>query len=117
MELFNWVEILQEVITKLAPILITMVLTPAIILLGGLLNTLIKKIKNDLVRNLVFSAVGFVEKTVADLKGQHKFKAAFERASKLLAKYHIKVDAEELETVIEDAVQKLSKESGKDLKN
>ena len=69
---------------------------------GRYLNTEVKQI-------IAKNAMLFVEQTVRDLHGEDKMKAALEKASKLLAKHHIKFDVEEMRTLIEAALGAFNK--------
>ena len=95
-----------EIINTYLPDLLMLVLVAAMatvgMFAGRYLNTEVKQI---IARN----AMLFVEQTVRDLHGEDKMKAALEKASKLLAKHHIKFDAEEMRTLIEAALGAFNK--------
>lgn len=64
---------------------------------AALLNTLFK-------REIARTAMRYVEQKYKDIHGADKLNMALEKASTLLAKYHIQVDVEEMTDLIEAAV-------------
>ena len=76
------------------------------LLLGRFLDTETKQV---IARN----AMLFVEQTIRDLHGEDKMSLALNEASNLLAKKHIKFDADEMRTLIEAALAEFNKNVNK----
>lgn len=67
-------------------------------------KTYIKYIDTQTKKNVVESTVKYVEQVFTDLHGQDKLTQAYVRANSLLEEQGISISADELETLIESAV-------------
>lgn len=76
------------------------------LLLGRFLNTEAKQI-------IAKNAMLFVEQTIKDLHGEDKMALALAEAANLLAKKHIKFDADEMRTLIEAALAEFKRNLNK----
>ena len=80
-----------------------------LMVLAGVIGYQIKKLYNKYVdtqvkKDVVESTVQYVEQVFTDIHGQEKLDKAIERASQLLAEQGISVSIDELETLIEAAI-------------
>ena len=67
-----------------------------------------ENIKNEEVRKIVKQVVQYVEQKYETLKGEEKYKIAFENASSWLAQKGIEISVVELDTLIESSVYELT---------
>ena len=80
-----------------------------LMVLAGIVGYQVKKLFNKYVdtqvkKDIVESTVQYVEQVFKDIHGQEKLDKAIERASQLLAEQGISVSIDELETLIEAAI-------------
>ena len=80
-----------------------------LMVLAGIVGYQVKKLFNKYVdtqvkKDIVESTVQYVEQVFKDIHGQEKLDKAIERASQLLAEQEISVSIDELETLIEAAI-------------
>lgn len=89
-----------------------------IIALGGWLGVQVKNLYKKYVTNEVKQAVcrtcvRFVEQVYTDLHGREKLRKAMERATQILATYDIHITEDELEAMLEAAVNEFNKSFAK----
>lgn len=89
-----------------------------IIALGGWLGVQVKNLYKKYVTNEVKQAVcrtcvRFVEQVYTDLHGREKLRKAMERATRILATYDIHITEDELEAMLEAAVNEFNKSFAK----
>ena len=86
--------------------------------LAGWLGVQVKNLYNKYVSNEVKQAVcrtcvRFVEQVYTDLHGREKLRKAMERATRILATYDIHITEDELEAMLEAAVNEFNKSFAK----
>lgn len=106
--------ILFEMFAYYAPQLMQAVLYLVAIVLAILAAKYVKPLlQNKVVRVFAENAVDFVEQTFKDLHGDDKLNEALKALSMQLAKWNIKITAEEMKMMLEAAVKKLNDEYAK----
>ena len=106
-------EQLMPIILELVTAILVLITTVGIGAAIGFINKNTTKKQQDIIEQIVHSAVLFAQQTGFDKVGQEKFELAKERALEILKRNkRISISEEELETIIEAVVKQAKKEFG-----
>jgi LL-H family phage holin len=107
---------LTQLLGQILILVVTVVLPLLAKLIGSFVSKKIAEADNELLARVAGMAVLWVEQKYGDISGTEKFQKAYEYIAEKLAKMHIKVDASDIEKVIEATLQGFA-QSTSDLKN